>query len=92
MPEVDNLETCFVDEGVSSPGPIEEPLVVVPLVRLRLRMVTLEGMWLCPIAESVRGDALGGVLIGAGSFDRADCTRCSSLCIWAVSVRICVRD
>jgi hypothetical protein len=30
--------------------------------------------------------------MGAGSFDLADCTRCSNLCICAVSVRICVRD
>jgi len=32
------------------------------------------------------------VLTGAGSFDLADCTRCSSLCICAVRVRIWVRD
>jgi len=32
------------------------------------------------------------VLTGAGSFDLADCTLCSSLCICAVRVRICVRD
>lgn len=32
------------------------------------------------------------MLTGAGSFDLADCTRCSSLCICAVSVRIWVRD
>ena len=32
------------------------------------------------------------MLTGAGSFDRADCTRCSSLCICAVRVRIWVRD
>jgi hypothetical protein len=32
------------------------------------------------------------VLTGAGSLDLADCTRCSSLCICAVRVRIWVRD
>lgn len=47
-------------------------------------------MW--PSAESFRGDARGGVETGAGNFDLADCTRCSSLCICAVRLRICVRD
>lgn len=32
------------------------------------------------------------MLTGAGSLDLADCTRCSSLCICAVRVRIWVRD
>ena len=47
-------------------------------------------MW--PIAEEFRGDARGGVVIGAGSFDLAECTRCSSRCICAVRVRIWVRE
>jgi hypothetical protein len=45
-----------------------------------------------PIAEPVRGDAFGGVLTGPGSFDLADCTRCSRRCICAVSVLMCVRE
>lgn len=45
IPEVDNLATCFVvDDGVSSPGPMEDPLAVLPAVRFRLRIVTLGGM------------------------------------------------
>jgi hypothetical protein len=32
------------------------------------------------------------VLTGAGNFDLADCTRCSSLCICAVRLRMCVKD
>ena len=31
-------------------------------------------------------------MTGAGSFDLADCTRCSSFCICAVRVRIWVRE
>lgn len=46
--------------------------VVLPLTRLRLlRTVTVAGMW-CPSAEPFRGDARGGVLTGAGSFDLAE--------------------
>jgi hypothetical protein len=44
------------------------------------------------MAETFRGEDCGGVLTGAGSFDLADCTRCSSRCICAVRVRICVRE
>lgn len=42
--------------------------------------------------DELLGDARGGVLIGPGSLDLAECTRCSSSCICAVSVRICVSD
>ena len=65
---------------------------MLPLARFRLLIVTLEGIKLWPNAESLRGDARGGVLTGAGNFDRADCTRCSNLCICAVRLRICVKD
>ncbi len=44
MPEVDRRATCLVFPGVSSGAVIEEPLAVEPVVRLRLRMVTLGGM------------------------------------------------
>ena len=70
----------------------EDALAVLPIVRFLLLIVTLAGMWLWPIAEPFRGDARGGVFTGAGSLDRADWTRCSSFCICAVSVRMCVRD
>jgi hypothetical protein len=70
MPDVDNLLTCFA-EGVSS-GATDEWLTVLPLARFLLLIVTLEGMKLWPRAEPLRGDARGGVLIGAGNFDLAD--------------------
>lgn len=82
MPDVDSLLTCFVDCGVSSAAE-DAPLTVLPPVRFRLRIVTLGGIYWCPRVEPVllRGDPRGGVLTGAGSFDLADCTRCSSFCI-----------
>lgn len=95
MPDVERRATCLEDEdceGVLSSVRTEEVLAVLPMVRLRLRIVTLEGMWVWPIAEPLRGEARGGVLMGAGSFERADWTRCSSFCICAVRVRMCVRD
>jgi hypothetical protein len=81
---------CFWD-GVSSVA-AEDVLAVLPTVLFLLLIVTLGGMWLWPIAEPFRGDARGGVLTGAGSFDLADWTRCSSFCICAVRVLMCVRD
>jgi hypothetical protein len=66
----------------------EETDALLPAVRLRLRMVMLDGM---PTVVELRGLARGGVLTGAGSFERADCTRCSRRCICAVRLRICVR-
>ena len=60
---------------------------VDPTVRLRLRIVTVDGT----LTEE-RGEARGGVLTGAGSFERADWTRASRRAIWAVSVRICVSE
>lgn len=47
-------------------------------------------MW--PMADALLGDARGGVLIGAGSLDLAECTLCSSRCICAVRLRIWVRE
>jgi hypothetical protein len=90
IPDVDSLAAGFAD-GVSSP-PIDDPLAVLPVARFLLRIVTLGGMKFEPMLDIVRGEALGGVLTGAGSFDLADCTLCSSRCIWAVSVRMCVRE
>jgi hypothetical protein len=46
MPEVDRRETCFVETGVvSSPAPEEVPEMVLPPVRFRLLMVTLDGIY-----------------------------------------------
>jgi hypothetical protein len=66
-------------EGVSEAAKLaalEE--AVEPVVRLRLRMVMLDGIIMGP-----PGDERGGVLAGggAGSLERADCTRASSRCI-----------
>lgn len=52
-----------------------------PLLRLRIVILLL------PITVP-RGEARGGVGFGAGSLDRADCTRASSFCILAVRDRI----
>jgi hypothetical protein len=58
-------------------------------VRFRLlRMVIVGGMndWLT--AETLRGEARGGVVVGAGSLDLAELTRCSSFCIFPIRPRI----
>lgn len=44
MPDVDNLLTCFVVDGVSSGATPEPWLTVLPLVRFLLLIVTLGGM------------------------------------------------
>jgi len=67
---------------------------VLLLLRLRLlRTVTVAGMvegwW--PSAEP-RGDARGGVLVGAGSFERTVWTRSSSFCIFPISPRIWYKE
>lgn len=43
IPDVDSLATCFVEEGVSSPG-TDELLAVLPPVRFLLLIVTLGGI------------------------------------------------
>lgn len=60
---------------------------VEPVVRFRLRIVTVEGT-----ETEERGEARGGVLTGAGSLERADWTRASRRAIWAVRVRIWVSE
>jgi hypothetical protein len=72
-PDVLSRGTCFftplateVCVGVSSATTDE---AVEPTVRFRLRIVTEDGMWPAPTDE--RGDARGGVDIGAGSLERA---------------------
>jgi hypothetical protein len=67
---------------------------VLPIVRLRLRIVTVDGtaaaallLWM-----ELRGEARGGVATGAGSLERADWTRASRRAICAVRERICVRE
>lgn len=73
--------------GVSSANDEE---AMEPMVRLRLRTVTVDGT--APPMTDERGDALGGVLTGAGSLERADCTRASRRCICAVRDRIWVSE
>ena len=53
---------------------------------LLLRTVTLEGI-LWPRVLPL-GDTFGGVLVGAGNLERADCTRSSSFCIFPIRPRI----
>lgn len=78
---------CMVGVA-SSPAALPATLEAVePVARLRLRIVTVEGT----LTED-RGENFGGVLTGAGSLDRADCTRASRRCIWAVRVRMCVSE
>lgn len=45
-----------------------------------------------PAALGTRGLARGGVDVGAGSLERAECTRSSSFCILPISPRIWYRD
>jgi len=64
-------------EGVSEAAKLaalEE--AVEPVVRLRLRIVMLDGIM--PPGDERGGVSAGG---GAGSLERADCTRASSRCI-----------
>lgn len=85
----------FVDEARPFVGVVSSPLtdepVVDPTVRLRERIVTVAGTLEAPWIDE-RGEARGGVLVGPGSFERADCTRASSRCICAVSERMWDRE
>lgn len=71
-------------------------LALLPERFLLLRTVTLAGMLDAklepPLGDGTlvvpRGEARGGVLVGAGSLDRAECTRSSSFCILPISPRI----
>ncbi len=63
-----------------------------PVRRLELRMVTVAGMYDWPKAELARGEARGGVLVGAGSLDLAELTRSSSFCILPIRPRIWWRE
>ncbi len=59
------------------------------MVRLRLLRMVIVGAikdWLT--AETLRGEARGGVVVGAGSLDLAELTRCSSFCIFPIRPRI----
>ncbi len=99
-PEVDSRGTCFavVLEPkllllllwfvgvVSSPSAATED-VVEPTVRFLDRIVTVDGTWDPPMTDDL-GDDRGGVLTGAGSLERADCTLASSRCICAVRERM----
>lgn len=76
---------------VSSPAtlPARDEEAVDPRVRFRERIVTVDGTVGAP---AVRGEARGGVCVGAGSLDRTECTLASSRCICAVRVRMCDRE
>jgi len=99
-PEVDNRGTCLpvaLDKldfkfcvGVVSSAPASDE-AVDPTLRFLERIVTVDGTETPPMTED-RGEARGGVLTGAGSFDLADCTRASRRCIWAVRDRIWERE
>lgn len=72
-PDVLRRGTCFpgrpmpVDwDGVSS-ARVDE--VVEPVVRFRLLIVTVDGTLVLPRID--RGEARGGVVVGAGSLERA---------------------
>lgn len=80
----------MLDKSCGSSDVVEEILTLLPAILLLVLIVTLEGI--CVFSNSLRGEDLGGVNTGVGSFDRADCTRCSSLCICAVSDRMCVKE
>jgi hypothetical protein len=64
-------------EGVSEAKLAALEEAVDPPVRLRLRMVMLDGIAM-PRGEERGGDSGGGA---AGSLERADCTRASNRCI-----------
>jgi hypothetical protein len=81
LPDTDELKFVGV---VSSPATDE---AVDPAVRFLERTVTVDGT-IAPL----RGEARGGVWVGAGSLERAECTLASSRCIWAVRVRMCERE
>lgn len=55
---------------------------------LLLRTVTEAGMKDCPTTEPLRGEARGGVDVGAGSFERADLSRSSKFVILVLRPRI----
>lgn len=76
-------------DGVVSSTRTDE--AVEPLGRFRERIVTVDGTLWTPRTDE-RGEARGGVVTGAGSFDRALCTRASRRCIWAVRVLMWARE
>lgn len=81
LPDTDELKLVGV---VSSPAMDE---AVEPAVLFLERTVTVDGT-----TAPLRGEARGGVYVGAGSLERAECTLASSRCICAVRVRIWERE
>ena len=65
-----------------------EDALLPPVRFLLLRMVTVAGIEDWPMAEPLRGEAWGGVEVGAGNFERADFRRCSRFVILVLSPRI----
>ena len=89
MPDVLSLGTWLLPEmdEVIFVGVVSSPATYEPVVRFLERIVTVDGTTPKPL-----GEALGGVLVGAGSLDRADWTLASRRCICAVRDRMCVRE
>jgi hypothetical protein len=68
---------------VAPPVVKDELVVVLAEVRLRdERTVTVPGR--AGVEMLPRGEAFGGVEVGAGSLERAVCTRSSSFCIFPI--------
>ena len=61
-------------------GVVIEDTLLPPVRFLLLRIVMVFGMDFSS-EEPLLGDVPGGVLVGAGSLDRTECTLCSSRCI-----------
>ena len=76
------LELKWLLVGVASSGIVIDD-AVEPTVRFLERIVTF-----VELITDDRGDARGGVATGPGSLERAEWTRASSRCIWAVSERM----
>lgn len=79
-------------DGRSTVGVWTVEALLPPVRFLLLRIVTVAGMDDWPSAEPLRGDARGGVEVGAGNFERADLSRCSRFVIFVLKPRIWWRD
>ena len=74
--------------GRSIVGVWTEEALEPPIRFLLLRTVTVAGIKDCPTTGSLRGEARGGVDVGAGSFERADLSRSSRFVILVLRPRI----
>lgn len=74
------------DPSTTSPFASEE--AVLPLGRVMLLRIVTEAGRCSPAVESVRGEPVGVRVPGAGSFERAECTRSSIFCMRPLSALI----